>query len=88
MTQAKTKAEEMVKEMEERRDAERRLNEAFALIFKGPTGELVLNYLLAKTMNTVSGPHTEANALFHLEGQRFIMADIKQRIRNGEEKTL
>lgn len=87
MREPKLRAEEAEQRKEERLLEEQKLNEAFALIFKGPTGELCMNYLVAKTLHMINGPNFDAGALAHLEGQRFIVADIRQRIINGENQT-
>ena len=63
-----------------------KINIAFASTFKGDDGKFVLDYLRSITTDAVSGPNTDANKLFHLEGMRFLFAIIKQRIIKGKEK--
>jgi hypothetical protein len=88
MTKTKEIAEQRQQLREEQELEEAKLNQAFALIFSGPTGELCLNYLVGKTLNRINGPDFNPNSLAHLEGQRFIVADIKQRILIGERSNL
>jgi hypothetical protein len=68
------------------REDEQRLNEAFAITFAGERGEFVLNYLKHVTLNAVAGPGVDPNHLMHLEGQRFVVGLIDQRIRYGRDK--
>ncbi len=66
-------------------EVEDKINIAFASTFKGNDGQFVLEYLRSITTDAVSGPNTDANKLFHLEGMRFLFAIIKQRIIKGKE---
>jgi hypothetical protein len=43
-----------------------------------------LKYLRSITVNAIAGPEITANALFHLEGMRFVVAIIEQRIVRGQ----
>lgn len=65
---------------------ERRLNEALALCFSGEAGATALAYLRAVTIESVGGPGISPDHLMHLEGQRFIVGLIEQRIRLGNDK--
>lgn len=64
---------------------ERRLNEAFAALFTGGSGELVLNYLKHISINAVAGPGIDPNSLLHLEGQRYIVGLIETRVKLGQK---
>ena len=66
-------------------DDERRLNDAFASTFKGADGELVLAYLRNVTIQAIGGPGITPDHLMHLEGQRFAVALIEQRIQYGQQ---
>lgn len=49
-------------------------------VFSTPTGQAVLQYLKSITIQLVHGPDVSTESLRHLEGQRFIVALIDQRI--------
>tara|TARA_R100001591_G_scaffold109293_1_gene119382 strand:+ start:671 stop:946 length:276 start_codon:yes stop_codon:yes gene_type:complete len=56
-------------------------------IFKTPAGKETLKYLRSITIEMVSGGSMSDAELRHLEGQRFIVALIEKRIKNGEKIT-
>lgn len=62
---------------------EKRLNDAFAACFRDLPGQRALDYLRSLTLFNVTGPKTTDAELRHLEGQRFLLALIEQRIQNG-----
>jgi len=51
-----------------------------AEIFQSPTGKEVLRYLRSITIEMVNGPNVTTEELRHLEGQRYIVGLIEQRI--------
>jgi hypothetical protein len=57
-----------------------RLNELLATVFKGDAGKSALDYLRSISIERVCGPHATDAELRHLEGMRFIVAVISQRI--------
>ena len=61
-------------------EVEKELNQLVATVFKGNDGERLLAYLKSITTEAVAGPNIEANRLFHLEGMRFLVGIIQQRI--------
>lgn len=66
---------------------ERRLNEAFAIVFKtGGAQDSVLTYLRSITTNRVLGPGTDPNVINYHEGSRWLMGIIDTRIKDGEDK--
>lgn len=65
-------------------ELEKSINESFANIFSSKSGEIVLKYLTSMTQDMVAGPNMESNALWHLEGQRFLVGVIKTRIEKGK----
>ena len=65
---------------------EKRLNLLAAETFKGGGPESFLEYLKSITINSISGPHISAEELMHIEGQRWIVAIIEQRIALGKDK--
>jgi len=65
---------------------EKQINEALALAFSGEAGEFALDYLRRVTIERVNGPAVDTNSLLHMEGQRFLVGVIQQRINLGKEK--
>ena len=51
-----------------------------AEVFNSPTGKEVLRYLRSITIEMVNGPNVSNEELRHLEGQRYIVGLIEQRI--------
>jgi hypothetical protein len=51
-----------------------------AEIFGTPTGKEVLRYLRSITIEMVNGPNVTTEELRHLEGQRYLVGLIEQRI--------
>lgn len=56
------------------------ISQNVAEVFSTPTGQAVLQYLKSITIQLVHGPDVSTESLRHLEGQRFIVALIDQRI--------
>lgn len=54
-----------------------------AKLFESPTGKEVLRYLRSITIEMVNGPNVTTEELRHLEGQRYIVGLIEQRISHG-----
>ena len=51
-----------------------------AQIFESPVGKEVLRYLRSITIEMVNGPNVTTEELRHIEGQRYIVGLIEQRI--------
>lgn len=68
-------------------EAEARLNSIFKAVFAAHGGAEALSYLKSITINRVTGPDFSAEALRHLEGQRFIVGLIDARMRAGEQES-
>jgi len=66
-------------------EANEKLNTAFLACFRDRSGDVVLDYLRSITLNTVSGPNLDSNALIHQEGQRYLFQIIQQRVQQGEQ---
>ena len=66
-------------------DQESKLNKAFAALFKGDDGKVILDYIKSITTEAVAGPNIDSNQLFHLEGMRFLAGIIQTRIKKGEQ---
>ena len=74
--------------MKPRRDTsqqEQKLNKMYASAFKGGAGKAVLNHLKQISIYAVGGPGITPDHLMHMEGQRFIVAEIERRISLGKE---
>jgi hypothetical protein len=56
------------------------ISQNVAEIFNTPTGKEVLRYLRSITIEMVNGPNVTTEELRHLEGQRYIVGLIEQRI--------
>jgi hypothetical protein len=61
-------------------DEQRRLNELMAVTFKGEAGKAALDYLRSISIERVCGPGASDAELRHLEGMRFLVGVISQRI--------
>jgi hypothetical protein len=59
---------------------QKRINELLALAFKGEAGKAAMDYLRSISIERVGGPHISNDELRHLEGMRFIVGVISQRI--------
>ena len=57
-----------------------RINEVLANVFKGAVGTAAMDYLRSISIERVCGPHASDAELRHLEGMRFIVGVISQRI--------
>lgn len=60
------------------RDVE--ISQNVAQIFSTPTGQEVLKYLRSVTVEMVNGPNVSTEELRHIEGQRYLVGLIEQRI--------
>ena len=56
------------------------ISQNVAQIFSSPTGNEVLRYLRSITIEMVHGPNVTTEELRHIEGQRYIVGLIEQRI--------
>lgn len=61
------------------------ISETVASLFSTPSGEEVLRYLRAVTIEMVNGPAVSATELMHMEGQRYIVGLIERRIAHGRK---
>ena len=60
------------------RDVE--ISKNIAHIFNSPTGKAVLQHLRSVTIEMVNGPNVSTEELRHIEGQRYIVGLLEQRI--------
>lgn len=61
-------------------DKDVQVSQNIAEIFNTPTGKEVLRYLRSVTIEMVNGPNVTTEELRHIEGQRYIVGLIEQRI--------
>ncbi len=64
-------------------DIDEQISQNVAEIFKTPTGKEVLRYLRSITIELVHGPNVSTENLRHVEGQRYIVGLIEQRIQHA-----
>jgi|TARA_R110000772_G_scaffold220948_1_gene331348 hypothetical protein len=56
------------------------ISQNIAQVFESPTGKEVLKYLRSITIEMVHGPNVTTEELRHIEGQRYVVGLIEQRI--------
>ena len=61
-------------------DKDKEISQNVAEVFSSPTGKEVLRYLRSITIEMVNGPNVTTEELRHIEGQRYIVGLIEQRI--------
>ena len=61
------------------------LDRIFAAVFSDPDGKKILDYFDSIVMNITINPSADSRVLWHLEGQRYMLQQIKNRIRRGKE---
>lgn len=59
------------------------ISQNIAQIFSSPTGSEVIKYLRSITVEMVNGPNVSTEELRHIEGQRYIVGLIEQRIQHA-----
>lgn len=66
--------------IQRKKEADIEVSMNIAEIFGTPTGKEVLRYLRSITIEMVNGPNVTTEELRHLEGQRYLVGLIEQRI--------
>jgi len=61
-------------------DEQKRINAVLAAVFASAAGRAALDYLRSISIERVCGPHATDGEIRHLEGQRFLLGVISQRI--------
>lgn len=61
-------------------DKDKQISQNVAEVFSSPTGKEVLRYLRSITIEMVNGPNVTTEELRHVEGQRYIVGLLEQRI--------
>lgn len=62
------------------REDDIRISQNIASVFTTPTGKEILRYLRSITIEMVNGPNVTTEELRHIEGQRYIVGILEQRI--------
>lgn len=61
-------------------DKDKEISQNVSEVFSSPTGKEVLRYLRSITIEMVNGPNVTTEELRHIEGQRYIVGLLEQRI--------
>jgi|TARA_R100000988_G_scaffold103694_1_gene84197 hypothetical protein len=61
------------------------IDRIFASVFSDPDGKKILEFFDITINNITLNPNAEDRVLWHLEGQRFMLQQIKLRIKRGKE---
>lgn len=67
-------------------EEERRINVLVAGVLGTQAGKELMDYLRSITTNVAAGPEISDRALMHLEGQRYLVGLLSQRIQNGHRE--
>jgi hypothetical protein len=62
------------------KDIDTQISQNIAEVFSTPVGFEALRYLRSITIEMVNGPNVSTEELRHIEGQRFLVGLIEQRI--------
>ncbi len=68
-----------------RQEKDREISENIATLFNSVTGKAVLQYLRSITIEMVNGPNVTTEELRHMEGQRYIVGLIENRINHAHK---
>lgn len=60
------------------------IDKIFASVFGQPDGKKVLDYLDSIITDSTVAPTGDSNYLWHFEGQRYLIRQIKNRIKRGK----
>jgi hypothetical protein len=67
-------------------EKEKEINQLVGHALGDAAGEALLDYLKSITINAVCGPEIAERALFHLEGQRFIVSVLMNRLNLARQR--
>ena len=68
-----------------RQDKDREISQNIATLFGSVTGQAVLRYLRSITIEMVHGPNVTTEELRHMEGQRYIVGLLENRINHAHK---
>lgn len=77
--------ESLVNRHKEHRKETSEIDQTFASVFSGPDGKKLLEFFDSIVMNVTINPNADSRVLWHLEGQRYMLQQIKNRIKRGKE---
>jgi len=66
-------------------DKDREISQNIATLFGSTTGQAVLRYLRSITIEMVHGPNVTTEELRHMEGQRYIVGLIENRMNHAHK---
>jgi hypothetical protein len=66
-------------------DKDRQISQNIATLFGSATGQAVLRYLRSITIEMVHGPNVSTEELRHMEGQRYIVGLLENRINHAHK---
>ena len=66
-------------------EQETELNSLFLNVLNTKNGQKLMNYLKSITIEAVAGSEVSDATLRHLEGQRYLLSVIKQKIKRGQK---
>ena len=66
-------------------DKDREISQNVATLFGSATGQAVLKYLRSITIEMVHGPNVTTEELRHMEGQRYIVGLIENRMNHAHK---
>jgi len=78
-----TKANIGIDGIQRKSEVDVNISKNIAQIFSTPTGAEVLRYLRSITIEVVNGPNVSTEELRHIEGQRYIVGLLEQRINHA-----
>lgn len=78
-----TKANIGIDGIQRNSEADLNISKNIAQIFSTPTGAEVLRYLRSITIEMVNGPNVSTEELRHIEGQRYLVGLLEQRINHA-----
>ena len=67
-------------------ESDLQISKNVAEVFSTPTGAEVLRYFRSITIEMVNGPNVTTEELRHLEGQRYFVGLLEQRISHAHRK--
>lgn len=67
-------------------ESDLQISKNVAEVFSTPTGQEVIRYLRSITIEMVNGPNVTTEELRHLEGQRYLVGLLEQRISHAHRK--
>ena len=66
-------------------DKDREISQNIATLFGSATGQAVMRYLRSITIEMVHGPNVTTEELRHMEGQRYIVGLIENRMNHAHK---